>query len=120
MFLALRLGIFAVVAAAAAAAAGPALPARASGSVSITAGKPSELRFTVAPKAGKRGTIVFHVVNKGSITHTFKINGKVTGQLAAGKAASLTVKFTRPGRYPYRCTIPGHAAAGMKGVFVVT
>jgi uncharacterized cupredoxin-like copper-binding protein len=119
MFLALRLGAVASVAVVAAVTAGPALPAQAAGSVKVTAGKPSEFRFTVAPKAGRKGTIVFHVVNKGSITHTFKIDGKVTRRLAAGKSASLTVVFARPGRYPYVCTIPGHAAAGMKGVFVV-
>ena len=31
-----------------------------------------------------------------------------------------TVTFTKPGNYPYLCTLPGHAAAGMKGVLKVT
>jgi len=119
MSLALRLGTAGAVVGVAAAAAGPALPAQAAGSVNVTAGKPSEFRFTVAPKTDGKGRIVFHVANKGKITHTFKIESKETKQLAPGKSATLTVTFPKAGRYPYVCTIPGHAAAGMKGVFVV-
>jgi len=66
-----------------------------------------------------KGTGVFKVVNKGKLSHNFKINGKKTPLLAAGKAATLRVLFTKAGRYPYLCTVPGHAAAGMKGVLVV-
>jgi uncharacterized cupredoxin-like copper-binding protein len=40
--------------------------------------------------------------------------------LSPGKSATLRVTFLRKGRYPYKCTVPGHAAAGMKGVFTVT
>jgi uncharacterized cupredoxin-like copper-binding protein len=29
------------------------------------------------------------------------------------------VTFAKKGRYPYSCTVPGHAAAGMKGTFTV-
>ena len=36
-----------------------------------------------------------------------------------GKSAKLTVDFGKQGSYPYLCTVPGHAAAGMKGVFSV-
>ena len=39
--------------------------------------------------------------------------------LQPGKSARLTVTFRKKGRFPYLCTVPGHAAAGMKGVFVV-
>jgi uncharacterized cupredoxin-like copper-binding protein len=36
-----------------------------------------------------------------------------------GQTAKLTVTFTKAGSYPYLCTVPGHAAAGMKGVLRV-
>jgi uncharacterized cupredoxin-like copper-binding protein len=31
----------------------------------------------------------------------------------------LTVTFTAPGTYEYLCTVPGHAAAGSKGLLTV-
>ena len=65
------------------------------------------------------GTVIFTVVNKGKISHNFKIGGKKTPNLLPGKSAKLTVKFTKKGHYAYSCTIPGHAAAGMKGTFSV-
>jgi Copper binding proteins, plastocyanin/azurin family len=36
-----------------------------------------------------------------------------------GKTAKLVVTFKKKGKYPYLCTVPGDAAAGMKGVFTV-
>ena len=61
--------------------------------------------------------MIFNVVNKGKISHDFKIGGKKTRNLRPGKSAKLTVKFTKKGRYAYLCTIPGHAGPGMKGDF---
>ena len=63
--------------------------------------------------------MVFTVVNKGKISHDFKIAGKKTPTLNPGKMATLRVMFTKKGRFPYLCTLPGHASAGMKGVFSV-
>jgi azurin len=40
----------------------------------------------------------------------------------AGPGETVTVTFTvpsKPGRYPYLCTFPGHYQAGMKGTLVV-
>ena len=45
--------------------------------------------------------------------------GQHVGSIAAGKRATLKVTFKKAGRYPYLCTIPGHAPAGMKGTLVV-
>jgi uncharacterized cupredoxin-like copper-binding protein len=87
--------------------------------VGVTAGKPTEFRFTLTKKAVAKGTIVFKVTNKGSTTHDFKIAGKTTKKLAPGKSATLTVRIAKPGKVPYLCTLPGHAAAGMKGVLTV-
>jgi uncharacterized cupredoxin-like copper-binding protein len=39
--------------------------------------------------------------------------------LQPGKRARLFVTFKKKGNYSYLCTVPGHAAAGMKGVFAV-
>jgi len=65
------------------------------------------------------GVVTFAVKNVGKLPHDFKINGKKTPLIAPGKSAKLVVSFKKKGSYPYLCTVPGHAAAGMKGVFTV-
>jgi nitrite reductase (NO-forming) len=80
----------------------------------------SEFKFVFSKRSIPAvGTVVFTVVNKGKISHNFTIGGKITPNLLPGKSAKLTVKFTKKGRFTYLCTIPGHAAAGMRGVFSV-
>ena len=59
--------------------------------------------------------MTFVVKNKGSESHDFKIRGKKTRMIAPGSSATLKVVFAK-GKFPYLCTVPGHAAAGMKGV----
>jgi uncharacterized cupredoxin-like copper-binding protein len=78
-----------------------------------------EFRFILSRKSGPHGTFIFKFNNAGKLAHDFKIAGKKTPQVQPGKSFMLTVKIAKPGRYPYLCTVPGHAAAGMKGVFVV-
>jgi uncharacterized cupredoxin-like copper-binding protein len=85
-------------------------------SVSVT-GK--EFRFILRPSSRPHGTFIFKFKNAGKLAHDFKIAGKKTPLVQPGKTFTLTVKLAKPGRYPYLCTVPGHAAAGMKGVFVV-
>ncbi|MBA3476181.1 MAG: cupredoxin domain-containing protein [Actinobacteria bacterium] len=87
--------------------------------VAVTAGKPTEFRFTLSKKTITKGTGVFKVTNKGSVDHDFKIAGKKTPLVKKGKVFTLKVLFKKAGKYPYLCTLPGHAALGMKGVLVV-
>jgi uncharacterized cupredoxin-like copper-binding protein len=91
--------------------------------VTVTAGKPAEFKFTLSKKTlVKRAaplTVAFKVTNKGAISHDFKIAGKKTKSLAKGKTQTLTIKFTKKGKYAYLCTLPGHAAGGMKGTFTI-
>jgi uncharacterized cupredoxin-like copper-binding protein len=104
----------------AAAAFGTTRLAGATTNVAVTAGKPSELRFTLSKRTVPRGTVVFKVTNRGKSRHDFKIAGKKTKLLAPGATATLRVAIARAGRYAYLCTVPGHAAAGMKGTLRVT
>jgi uncharacterized cupredoxin-like copper-binding protein len=94
-------------------------PARAS-TDAVTAGKPSEFRFTLSKKTVPHGTVTFTITNRGTLPHDFKIAGKKTALLVPGASHKLRVTFTKPGSYPYLCTVTGHAAAGMKGVLKVT
>jgi uncharacterized cupredoxin-like copper-binding protein len=87
--------------------------------VTVTAGKPSEFKFTLSKKTVKKGTVAFKVSNKGTIGHDFKIGGKKTKSLSSGKSQTITVVFKKAGKYAYLCTLPGHAAAGMKGTLTV-
>jgi uncharacterized cupredoxin-like copper-binding protein len=90
------------------------------GTVVVTAGKPNDFRFTLSRGTVAKGAVTFKVTNKGALTHDFKIAGHVTKMLKHGQSATLRVVFKKAGRYPYECTVPGHAAAGMKGVLKVT
>jgi uncharacterized cupredoxin-like copper-binding protein len=86
--------------------------------VNVTLGKPGELKITVSKKTIAKGATTFKVTNKGSLSHDFKIAGKKTAMLKNGKAATLKVTLKK-GKYPFLCTVPGHAAAGMKGTLTV-
>jgi len=103
--------------------------------VTVTAGKPSEFRFTVAPKVVPHGAVLFKITNSATaaLPHTFKIcsspkgsiaknacAGKATATISPGAKATLSFTFKVKGTYEYLCTIPGHAAAGMKGLLKVT
>ena len=79
--------------------------------VTVTA---SEFKFKLSKLSVPHGTVVFTVANKGKIPHDFKINGKKTSLIKPGKSAKLTVTF-KAGKFKYLCTVPGHAALGMKG-----
>jgi uncharacterized cupredoxin-like copper-binding protein len=79
-----------------------------------------DFSFALARKAVPRGTTVFRVTNEGEVIHDFKIAGKKTPIYEAGQGGTLRVVFKKAGRYPFICTVPGHVAAGMKGVLRVT
>ena len=82
--------------------------------------KGGEFFFRLSTKStAKPGKVTFVFKNVGHVQHDFKINRKVTPLLRPGKTAKLVVTFKKKGKYPYLCTVPGHAAAGMKGVFTV-
>jgi uncharacterized cupredoxin-like copper-binding protein len=101
--------------------------------ITVTAGKPSELAFKLSKSSiPATGTVTFKVTNAGTLSHDFKVCttpsatvaknacvGKVTKMLRHGQSAILTVAFTKKGSFEYLCTVPGHAGAGMKGLFGV-
>jgi uncharacterized cupredoxin-like copper-binding protein len=82
--------------------------------------KGGEFFFRLSTKSvSKPGTVTFAFKNTGHVLHDFKINGKKTPLTQPGKTAKLVVAFKKKGKYPYLCTVPGHAQAGMKGTFTV-
>jgi len=89
----------------------------AAATVNVTA---KEFHFTLSKKSAAHGKVTFKITNKGALKHDFKINGAKSKMILPHHSASLTVTFKKAGSYPYMCTVPGHAAAGMKGTFKVT
>ena len=82
--------------------------------------KAGEFFFRLSTKTiARTGKVTFVLKNVGHVKHDFKINHKATPLTAPGKTAKLVVTFKKKGKYPYLCTVPGHAQAGMKGVFTV-
>lgn len=81
--------------------------------------KGGEFFFKLSTKSvatPRKVTFVFK--NTGHILHDFKISSKKTPLIGPGKTATISVTLKK-GKYTYLCTVPGHAAAGMKGVFTV-
>jgi len=83
----------------------------------------AEFAFTpdrVEVPAGETVEITF--TNTGAISHNLTIPAldAATETIQAGDTATLTVTPDDPGTYEIRCTVPGHAPAGMTGELVVT
>jgi uncharacterized cupredoxin-like copper-binding protein len=94
-------------------------PARLSATKTVQV-KGGEFFFRLSTKSiARTGKVTFAFKNVGHVAHDFKINRKVTPLIAPGKTAKLVVTFRKKGKDTYLCTVPGHAAAGMKGVFTV-
>ena len=86
--------------------------------ITVTA---TEFKYVLSKTRVTAGTtVIFTLVNKGKVAHNFRIAGKTTATIRPGTTASITVTFKKAGKQAYLCTLPGHGAAGMKGVFTVT
>jgi uncharacterized cupredoxin-like copper-binding protein len=96
--------------------AAPSSSASTATTINVTA---KEFAFVLSKKAAPHGTVTFKVTNKGKLSHDFKIGTKKTAILKPGKSAILKVTLKK-GTVAYLCTVPGHAAAGMKGKFKVS
>ena len=120
-------GVFALVAAL------PAFATTKAASIKVSITKTKEFAFTLSPKSAAHGVITFTITNGGNLPHDFQLcskpssspsatscTGKKTALISPGASAKLTVSVLKAGTYEYMCTVPGHAAAGMKGLFKVT
>jgi plastocyanin len=92
------------------------------GTLDIDAFPNGELKFIPVAAQAPPGKVVVKSVNKASIGHNIAVDGNGVNQagpvVTGGKTSEITVTL-KPGTYQFLCTVPGHAAAGMKGVLTV-
>ncbi|MGI8716151.1 MAG: plastocyanin/azurin family copper-binding protein [Solirubrobacteraceae bacterium] len=96
----------------------------ASSKLAIAANPTGMLMFNKTGLTAKAGTVTIAFTNKSSLGHNLTIKSSSGSTMGAtptfsGGTKRLTLKL-KPGTYSYLCTVPGHAAAGMKGTLTVT
>ncbi|HVW17780.1 MAG TPA: c-type cytochrome [Solirubrobacteraceae bacterium] len=88
------------------------------GVLTIPADPSGQLAYVYSKAQATAGKVKIEMTNTSGVTHDIAIKG-------VGKSAEIskgTASFTatlKPGTYQYYCTLPGHAAAGMKGTLTV-
>jgi hypothetical protein len=78
-----------------------------------------EFGFTIKPKTIAKGVVVFTVTNKGTIGHDLQDRRQEDAGARRRRQADAARDVREQGRCAYLCTLPSHAAAGMKGVLAV-
>jgi plastocyanin len=91
--------------------------------VRISADPTGQLKFNTTKLSAKAGSDTFAFTNEAPLAHDFTIESSSGQKLAAtpifsGGTKSVTATL-KPGTYTFLCTVPGHAAAGMKGTLTV-
>jgi plastocyanin len=92
--------------------------------IKVTAAPGGALKFAPSTLKATTGLAKFDV-NVAGAGHTFSLEDPTTlfpslSLNAAGTTEHGVAFFGKPGNYTFFCAIPGHEAAGMKGVIVVT
>ena len=73
----------------------------------------------------RHGAVVFYAHNYGEDPHDLQVRGPhgfrspVAPVIAPGATRTLRIRLRRPGVYHLVCTLPGHAARGMRATFRV-
>jgi uncharacterized cupredoxin-like copper-binding protein len=80
-----------------------------------------DFSFTLSRQSVPRGKVIFTVVNKGAVAHDFVLATqlKKTAVIDPGTKTTLVVKFAKPGKFLYLCSVGEHFLHGMKGYLVV-
>ena len=75
---------------------------------------------TITLHAGQPVELLLH--NDGFLPHDFTLTDGVSQPVkitaAGGQTSSATFSVDSPGTYSFVCSMPGHAAAGMRGTIV--
>jgi mono/diheme cytochrome c family protein len=92
------------------------------GKLSLDSDPTGALAFSAGKATAPAGPLELVMKNLASIQHNIAVEGNGVDKKGAvvGKGGTSDVKVTlKPGKYTFLCTVPGHAAGGMKGPLTV-
>jgi mono/diheme cytochrome c family protein len=92
------------------------------GKLSLDADPTGALAFSAGKATATAGPLELVMMNPSSLQHDIAVQGNGVNQKGpvVGKGGTSTVKVTlKAGTYTFLCTVPGHAAGGMKGTLTV-
>jgi uncharacterized cupredoxin-like copper-binding protein len=91
------------------------------GKLTIPADPTGALSFQFGKATAKAGKVTVAMPNQSPIEHDIAIQGPVNGKgpVVGNGGTSSFAATLKPGSYTFLCTVPGHAAAGMKGTLTV-
>jgi plastocyanin len=92
------------------------------GVLEIDAFPTGDLKFIPEAAQAPPGKVTLRMLNKSSTQHNIAIEGPgatAAGPVVANGGVSQVNVTLKPGTYTFLCTVPGHAAAGMKGPLTV-
>jgi plastocyanin len=85
--------------------------------------KAAGLAFSTTHLTAAHGTVTIMMKNLSPLPHDISIQGNGVnkkGKLVPKGGTSIVTATLKKGTYTFLCTVPGHAAAGMKGKLTVT
>ncbi|HKF81083.1 MAG TPA: plastocyanin/azurin family copper-binding protein [Thermoleophilaceae bacterium] len=92
------------------------------GKLTLDADPTGALAFSAGKATAPAGALQLIMKNPASIRHNIAVEGNGVDEKGpvVGKGGTSTVKANlKPGAYTFLCTVPGHAAGGMKGTLTV-
>ena len=92
------------------------------GVLTIPADPNGQLLFTFKNAQAPPGPLTVNSPNESSVQHNIAIQGggvNEVGPVVTNGGVSKIQATVKAGKYPFLCTVPGHAAAGMKGTLTV-
>jgi mono/diheme cytochrome c family protein len=92
----------------------------ANGTLDIPAEPTGQLLYQYKNATAPAGPLAINSQNKSQTPHDISVQGQATGKVVKGGGTSTIKVNLKPGKYTFLCTVPGHAAAGMKGTLTVT
>ena len=104
-------------------AAAPAPVTSAGPAIALEADPNNALKFDKTALTAKAGKVTIRMANPSVLPHNVAIKGKgvdVKGKVVLKGGVSTASAVLKPGSYTFYCSVPGHAAAGMKGTLTVT
>jgi mono/diheme cytochrome c family protein len=90
------------------------------GTLAIPADPNGQLLYLYKNATAPAGPLTINSQNKSQTVHDISVQGQATGKEVKGGGTSTIKVDLKPGKYTFLCTVPGHAAAGMKGTLTIT